>query len=311
MTQRILERGQIETLASRSIPRVRLPDRARVFADRAARLRTLASEHAIGGYLELVAQLCEAQQAALAKHAPAPPSAETIERAETHGMPPIPASGPRDAAWRSLLIELVDALAPRAAPVGELARRLRGATPEWLDAQADAVLAERADLVDLAAAPFVMAALQVHWAAMTQFFDADQFLSIDTPGVCPLCGSLPVASIVHAQSPYQGYRYLHCSLCASEWHRVRIHCTGCGAAGKDIGYQTLTREGANDDGNAAVRAESCEHCHGYRKIVYREKDAGVEPVADDLASLALDVLMSDHGYHRLSANPLLWQRTED
>ena len=311
MSQRILEPGQIETLASRSIPRVRLPDPTRVFSDRAARLRTLAGGNAIGGYLELVAHVCDAQHAALAKYSPAPPAAETIERAAAHGMPPLPASGPRDAAWRSLLTELLDAVAPHAAPVRELAQRLRDATPEWLDAQADAVLAERADLVDLAAAPFVMAALEVHWVAMTGFFDADRFLAIDAPGVCPLCGSLPVASIVHAQAPYQGYRYLHCSLCASEWHLVRIHCTGCGAAGKDIGYHTPTREGASDDGNAAVRAESCEHCHGYRKIVYREKDTRVDPVADDLASLALDVLMAEHGYHRLSTNPLLWQRSED
>ncbi|MET0230406.1 MAG: formate dehydrogenase accessory protein FdhE [Rhodanobacteraceae bacterium] len=311
MAQRILEPGQIETLAARSIPRVRLPDRTRVFRDRAARLRTLASDHAIGGYLELIARLCDAQHAALSKHAPSPPATEAIERSAMHGMPPLPASGARDDAWRTLLAELLDALAPHAAPVADLAQRLRGAQPEWLDAQADAVLAARTDLVDLGAAPFVMAALQVHWAAMTEFFDAGQFLAIDATGVCPLCGSLPVASIVHAQSPYQGYRYLHCSLCASEWHRVRIHCTGCDAAGKDIGYQTLTREGERDDGNARIRAESCEQCHGYRKIVYREKDPSVEPVADDLASLALDVLMSEHGYHRLSANPLLWQRSGD
>jgi len=32
----------------------------------------------------------------------------------------------------------------------------------------------------------------------------------------------------------------------------------------------------------------------------------VEPVADDLASVALDLLMSAEGYHRLSSNPLLW-----
>jgi len=30
-------------------------------------------------------------------------------------------------------------------------------------------------------------------------------------------------------------------------------------------------------------------------------------VADDLASLALDLLMSEAGYHRGSGNPLLWQ----
>jgi FdhE protein len=34
---------------------------------------------------------------------------------------------------------------------------------------------------------------------------------------------------------------------------------------------------------------------------------GVEPVADDLATLALDLLMGEAGYHRGSTNPLLWQ----
>ena len=56
-----------------------------------------------------------------------------------------------------------------------------------------------------------------------------------------------------------------------------------------------------------MRAECCEHCRTYRKIFYREHDAAVEPVADDLASLALDLLLSDAGYRRSSGHPLLWQ----
>ena len=54
-------------------------------------------------------------------------------------------------------------------------------------------------------------------------------------------------------------------------------------------------------------AESCDQCHTYRKILSQEQDVGVEPVADDLASLALDLLMGEAGYHRGSTNPLLWQ----
>ena len=314
MTQRILERGQIETLTSRSIPRVRLPDRTRAFADRAARLRTLAQGHALGGYLDLIATLCDAQQAALAHHAPAQPDADAVTRAREHAMPALPATGPRDASWQSLLHALLTDVAARpGAPsaIADLASRLGNASPDWLEAQASAALDERSDLLDLAAAPFVMAALQVHWTALTAGFRADDLTTLDAPGVCPLCGSLPVASIVHAVSPYQGYRYLHCALCATEWHRVRIHCTGCGAAGKDIGYHTLSRTDESDDGSAAVRAESCEQCHGYRKIVYREKDTAVEPLADALATLALDVLLGEQGYHRLSTNPLLWQRAGD
>ena len=44
------------------------------------------------------------------------------------------------------------------------------------------------------------------------------------------------------------------------------------------------------------------------KILYQEKDPGLEPVADDVASLALDLLLGDEGYHRASGNPLLWLR---
>ncbi len=109
--------------------------------------------------------------------------------------------------------------------------------------------------------------------------------------------------------PYQGYRYLHCALCAAEWHMVRVLCSQCGASGKNIAYRSL--EGAaSDEGSsvegAAVRAETCEVCRGYRKILYEEKDTGVEPVADDVASIALDLLLAEEGYHRASGNPLLW-----
>ena len=55
---------------------------------------------------------------------------------------------------------------------------------------------------------------------------------------------------------------------------------------------------------------ACDSCRCYRKIFYQERDMGVEPVADDLARLALDLLMSEAGYHRASGNPLLWQRPD-
>ncbi|MET0226457.1 MAG: formate dehydrogenase accessory protein FdhE, partial [Dokdonella sp.] len=56
--------------------------------------------------------------------------------------------------------------------------------------------------------------------------------------------------------------------------------------------------------------ESCDVCHSYRKIVYQEKDPKVEPLADDLATLSLDLLLGESGYHRASGHPLLWQAVE-
>ena len=59
-----------------------------------------------------------------------------------------------------------------------------------------------------------------------------------------------------------------------------------------------------------IRAECCDTCHTYRKILYQEEDGNIEPVADDLASLALDLLLSEAGYRRGSANPLLLSAAE-
>ena len=115
-----------------------------------------------------------------------------------------------------------------------------------------------------------------------------------------MCSALPVASIVRADKAYQGYRYLHCSLCATEWHLVRVKCSQCESTA-GIHYHSI------EGGSAGVRAESCDSCKTYRKICYQEQDMAVEPVADDLASLALDLLMTDAGFHRGSGNPLLWQ----
>jgi len=70
-------------------------------------------------------------------------------------------------------------------------------------------------------------------------------------------------------------------------------------------------EAAKRVASSPIRAESCDDCHSYRKIFYQDKDPFVEPVADDLASLALDVLMGEAGYARANGNPLLWQNAED
>jgi FdhE protein len=314
MAQRILEPGQIETLAQASIPRIRLPDRKLAFARRAARLRKLAEGAALGDYLHFLAALVDAQHAALARLSVPLPTAAHIAKSAEHCMPPIHASiWPRAPQWRQTLEFLCAALAAHAgfpAGVGNSVSAIRGATPAWIEAQATAILEAQSESVDIPVAPLVMAALQVHWVALAAHFVADQVSALDVPGVCPLCGTLPVVSMVCAQSPYQGYRYLHCALCATEWHMVRVLCSHCGASGKNIAYYSLEGNAADkrssEEGGSAVRAETCEHCQGYRKILYQEKDTGVEPVADDVASIALDLLLAEEGYHRASGNPLLW-----
>src|SRR5215470_1441935 len=156
MAQRILERGQIETLTQRSIPRVRLPDRAQLFARRAARLRELAGASPIGDYLCVLARVADAQQAALARFDPPLPSADQVAQAREHGMPPLHATGrPRDARWRDVVRAIAAAAAAAAdlpPALQNLCANLRAAEDAWLDMQAEALLAGRDPTVDPAAA---------------------------------------------------------------------------------------------------------------------------------------------------------------
>lgn len=311
--QRILERGQIEAFAEAAIPRIRLPDPNTLFSRRAQRLRELSESgpgrgQAIGPYLRLMAALAEAQADALhapiAIYEPSPPDAAQLEQARLHRMPPLHASGwRRDAPWLSTLAQICDSIAPLPGfprSVRDVCARLVNAQVDQLDSQADALLAARTAEIDPATAPLLMAALQVYWLELASRFSVEEVGELDVPGACPVCGTLPVASIVRVDNGAQGYRYLHCALCATEWHMVRIKCTHCQST-KNIVYHSI------GGGSEAIRAESCDECRTYLKILYQEKDPNVEPVADDLASVALDLLLSDAGYRRVSSNPLLWQ----
>src|SRR5439155_18529509 len=105
---RILEPGQIEALAQRSIPRIRLPDRAEFFAARGRRLRQLAETgapgHTIGDYLRLMAVVADAQQLAIRSFDAPAPAAHELVRSHTHRMPVIHASSwPRARNWRELV----------------------------------------------------------------------------------------------------------------------------------------------------------------------------------------------------------------
>lgn len=80
---------------------------------------------------------------------------------------------------------------------------------------------------------------------------------------------------------------------------VRVKCSHCQTT-QGMTYQSI------ENGPRGIRAECCDTCHAYRKILYQEEDGAVEPVADDLASLTLDLLLGEAGYRRASPNPLLW-----
>jgi FdhE protein len=95
-----------------------------------------------------------------------------------------------------------------------------------------------------------------------------------------------------------GARFCACSLCATQWHAVRIKCVLCSST-KGISYQE------RDAGSGTIKAECCEECRGYVKILHQHTDPALDPVADDVASLGLDLLLRDKGYRRGAGNPFL------
>lgn len=309
--QRILSRGEIEGLDHTLIPRIRFPSLASVFADRAARLRHLATDSPVQAYLDLVAHLADAQQQVLATYKTVPGASESrISQAQSHGMPPLQAVGwQRDPVWRdmlqSILTHMMQAEDVPGAAV-EVCRTLSERVvqdPESIEKQADALLA-KLDTDDGASAPFIMAALQAYWTLLASQFDQDQLPVVSPFGVCPYCGTLPVSSIVRVGAQIDGCRYLCCSLCSNEWHLVRVTCSHCEDT-EQIWYHSI------EGGSEAIKAESCGKCHSYRKIFYQHKDPHVDAVADDLATLTLDIMMGEEGFSRASGNPMLWQNKED
>jgi formate dehydrogenase accessory protein FdhE len=275
VVQRILEAGDIESLDHSAIPRIRMPERLAVFAARAARLRQLAAlDNPIAGYLRLMAVLADAQQAVIAGFKAQPPSAELIASAQQHSMPLIPAlSGVRDPAWRDVLRQLLDKVAaagPLTPPLEALIDRLRTLGTAALEFQADAIFAQRFEEIDPASAPFIVAALQVVWTDLAADIDKREVPYLETLGLCPVCGSHPVASIVRVGGAYDNYRYLQCSLCSTEWHMVRAKCSNCDST-KGIAYHTAGSPDADEAAreaeskNAALKAESCDECHTYRR----------------------------------------------
>ena len=118
------------------------------------------------------------------------------------------------------------------------------------------------------------------------------------PALCPVCGSHPVASIIRTDGAANGLRYLHCVLCGSEWHVVRSKCSNCETT------QAVTYYSIVDSGDI-VRAEACPACRSYLKVIHQDKDFQVDPVADDIATLALDLLMGEKDFAKSGINFLM------
>lgn len=278
---------------------VRLPDLASIFRRRADRLLALAPGHELEGFLRMIAALVTAQHEALSglPSGNLPGPAEIAKAKLAKRAPIDPARWRRDSSWRAALALILDKIdvGVLPGPAREARDGLVKTPAAELEALADRYLEADLPAGEQARAVFVAAALQVAWTRMAALLEASDLDPADR-GECPACGSPPVAGMIAPGGTKFGQRHLHCSLCSTAWHYVRVRCVHCGNTDK-ISFRQLA-------GTTFARAECCEACQGYSKVFYLESARVLEPLADDLGSLGLDVLVGEEGFSRV-ANPFV------
>jgi len=284
-----------------SPPFARLPDPASLFSARSGRLHQLAEASNLAPYLNFLADLVQAQND-IQSDLPLPesPDAETIARARAFEMPLLDRGQiGGDKVASTIFDRLFAAAATIDKPVAaaKALARVTAADRAERFAMVQTVFTNRLPADAIAEHVFVWSALQVHFARLASVLDLATLVPV-ADGVCPVCGGLPVSTMVVGWPGSHGARFCSCSLCGTLWHYVRVKCVLCGST-KGIGYQEIDGQGG------IVKAETCDECHGWSKILYQNKDPAADPVADDMASLSLDLLMREGPYHRGGFSPLL------
>ena len=138
-----------------------------------------------------------------------------------------------------------------------------------------------ARLLDLALQPFLWEATS-HLGAMVEIDAWER-------GYCPVCGAWPaLAELVGPEKR----RVLRCVRCGSGWSWLVLLCPYCG----NDDHRTL---GSIQEAGSAQRIDVCDRCHGYVKAMPSYTSASaVRLIAEDVATLDLDVVAEERGYRR-------------
>lgn len=278
------------------------PDPSALFARRAARFRQLAEGSPLEPYLLFLAGLSEAQhsiQPGLPE--PALPEAEAIGRAIGYGMPASPREGFRfDAVFAETLRRLLDQATGIDQPdAARLAlARVQAADEAARAAMAAAVLTDAVPVETLAEHVLVGAALQVHFARVAARIGAQHRLHFVADGACPVCGAPPASSSLVGWDQADRTRFCLCSLCGTRWNAVRVKCMACSST-KGIHYKAIEEQ------TTRIKAECCDTCGAYVKILSEDEDPSLDGIADDVASLGLDLLVREAGFRRAGVNLFL------
>ena len=168
-----------------------------------------------------------------------------------------------------------------------------------MEALADGFLHGGVDAADAGAALYVAAALQVYFTRPGGGFAAASLRLLPQRGLCPCCGSTPVCGHGDSVGPdaRNALSLLLALLHGVEPRAGRVHHLRRGS-------RSLSLKGIEGD-SGAIKAETCDECHTYAKMLYQVHDMKLDPFADDLATLGLDLMVAEAGWARHAPNPLL------
>jgi FdhE protein len=282
-------------------PFARLPDPAQLFNARARRFGELAEHHELAPYLNLLSRIAAVQDQ-VQRDLPDPemPSAELIEQSRQFAMPVLDRRRLLDdPALQTTIDRVLTKVADLDMPDHARTGLADAASAGGVERRS---MAER--LLDMAIPPeglaahlFVATALQVHLARLACRLDVSRLVPIGE-SLCPVCGSTPASSLIVGWPGAHGARFCACALCGTLWHVVRIKCVLCSSTG-GIAYQEI------EGGPGTIKAETCSSCQRFVKMLLQFKNPDLEPVADDVASVGLDMLVTETGFRRGGFNPFL------
>lgn len=159
---------------------------------------------------------------------------------------------------------------------------------EWLRANAPPPIARTAaQITTLPADPPIETA---------EAFIVEALLQVFPPEPCPYC-STPVVSLLR-EAGHGSRRSRVCGVCLAESAAPRLGCPACGE--QRVEALPIFRSDATEP----ARIDACDTCRAYTKTIDLTRDGAACPIADDVASVSLDLWARAQGYHRARPNLL-------
>jgi formate dehydrogenase maturation protein FdhE len=127
-------------------------------------------------------------------------------------------------------------------------------------------------------------------------FIVESLFQVFPPDPCSFCAA-PVVSLLR-EAGHGSRRSQVCGVCLAESSAPRLGCPSCGE--QRVEALPIFRSDATEP----ARIDACDTCRAYTKTIDLTRNASACPIADDVASISLDLWVREQGYQRARPNLL-------